>query len=63
MIGEGAMLKSAAEAVEIRDLGEMLAALRQVAQDAAVTEGVSQWMERSDQSRDFQTNTEGAGRP
>ena len=57
------MLKSAAEAVEIRDLGEMLAALRQVAQDAAVTEGVSQWMERSDQSRDFQTNTEGAGRP
>lgn len=57
------MLKTAAEAVEIRDLGEMLAALRQVAQDAAVTEGVSQWMERSDQSRDFQTNTEGAGRP
>lgn len=57
------MLKTAAEAVEIRDLGEMLAALRQVAQDAAVTEGVSQWMEPSDQSRDFQTNTEAAGRP
>jgi hypothetical protein len=57
------MLKTAAEAVEIRDLGEMLAALRQVAQDAAVTEGASQWMERSDQSRDFQITDEGAGRP
>jgi hypothetical protein len=57
------MLKTAAEAVEIRDLGEMLAALRQVAQDAAVTEGASQWMERSDQSRDLQITDEGAGRP
>lgn len=56
------MLKTAAEAVEIRDLGEMLAALRQVAQDAAVTEDASQWMERSDQSREYQTTDEGAGR-
>jgi hypothetical protein len=57
------MLKTAAEAVEIRDFGEMLAALRQVAQDAAATVGASQAVERSDPPRESQTADAGIGRP
>lgn len=57
------MLKMKAEAaVEIRDLGEMLAALSRVAQYAAGTEGASQLVERSGLPLDFQSTDEGAGR-
>jgi len=57
------MRKMTAEAaVEIRDLGEMLAALSRVAQDAADTEGASQLVERSGLPHDFQSTDEGAGR-
>lgn len=57
------MLKLTAEAaVEIRDLGEMLAAFSRVAQYAAGTEGASQLVERSGVPHDFQTTDEGAGR-
>lgn len=57
------MFKMTAEAaIEILDLGEMLAALSRVAQDAAGTEGASQLVERSGLPHDFQTADEGAGR-
>jgi hypothetical protein len=57
------MLKMTAEAaVEIRDLGEMLAALGRVAQYAADTEGASQLVERSGLPHDFQSADERIGR-
>ena len=56
------MVKTTSGFFEIRDLGEMLAALRQVAQDAAGVEGTSQVAERSGSPHEFQAEDEGAGR-
>jgi hypothetical protein len=53
---------TAEAAVEIRDLGEMLAALSQIAQYAAGTEGASQLVERSGLPHGFQSADEGVGR-
>lgn len=55
------MVDTTADAVEIRDLGEMLAALRRVAQDAAGAEGASQPAERSGHPRQFETTDGGVG--
>ena len=57
------MFKLTAEATEVRDLGEMIAALCQVAQDAAVAERTSRWVESPGLPRDFGADDEGASRP
>ena len=57
------MSRTTAEALEARDLGEMLAALCQLAQDAAGAEGASQAIERPDPTREFKTADEGINRP
>ena len=58
------MFKLTAEAIdEVRDLGEMLAALCQVAQDAGSSESASQRVENPGLPRDFGTGEEGANRP
>jgi hypothetical protein len=57
------MFKLTAEAIEVRDLGEMLAALCQVAQDAAVAERASRRVDSPGVPRDLETGDEGAGRP
>lgn len=57
------MRKMTAEAaVEIRDFGEMLAALSRVAQYAAGTEGALQFVEHSGVPHNLQSTDEGAGR-
>jgi hypothetical protein len=56
------MHKSTSLEIEIRDLGEMLAALCQVAQDAAGAEGASQSVERSRPLREGQTGDERGSR-
>ena len=57
------MLETTAEAIEVRDLGEMLAALCQVAQDAACAEGASQGVERLGAPRELQSADQGVNRP
>jgi hypothetical protein len=57
------MFKLTAEAIEVRDLGEMLAALCQVAQDAAVAESASRRVESPGLTRDPGAGDEGASRP
>lgn len=56
------MFKSISEEIEIRDLGEMLAALCRVAQDAAGAAGASQVIERSGSPREVQATDEGETR-
>jgi len=57
------MHKTTAKAVETWDLGEMLAALRRVAQDAAGAEGASQSVDNLGMTREFPTTKEGTCRP
>ena len=57
------MFNTTLEEIEIRGLGEMLAALCQVAQDAAGTQGASPLVERSGTPRELQPAEEGISRP
>jgi hypothetical protein len=57
------MHKTTAKSVETWDLGEMLAALCRVAQDAASAEAASQSVENPGMTREFPTTEEGVCRP